>query len=204
MATASKKRSAESTESSRTVITPAGIARYAAVLSPRAYEDGPPKFSLVLVFDEDADLDELKDKCWEVAEDKFSDAKALFKKGKLRMPWRDNDEYEGQEPFDSCPGGVFIKATTSEANPPGVVDARAKPIIEASKFYDGCMARMEVYPFAYDTSGNKGVSLLINNVQKTAEGEKLAMARRSAEEVFGPVKGGKKRRDEEDDDDVMG
>lgn len=183
------------------VITPEGRVAFPHVWEPHAFQAGQePNYSLILVFPEGVDLTELKKACGKAAVAKFGDkAKAMMKSGQLRMPWRDGSEYaEYGDPFVA--GATFVTAKTKQA--PGVVDERAKPIMKQMDFYAGCMGRASVYAHAYDTMGNKGVTLLLNNVQKTGDGERMS-GRQRAEDEFTPVKGakGKAAADTAEDDD---
>ena len=189
-------------------ITPEGIVCFPHVWEPHSFEAGKePNYSLILVFDEDVDLMDLKKICGRAAMRKFSGqfgeegVKKMVKSGKIMMPWRDGAEYSSYgEPFEE--GKTFITVKSKQA--PGIVDERAKPILKQMDFYPGCIARASVYAHAFDTMGNKGVTLLLNNVQKTGDGERLS-GRQRAEDEFEPVakKGGGKDKggfDDMDDD----
>ncbi len=140
------------------------------------------------------------------------------KKGGISVPWRDATEYEEYgEPFteegalminfksNTAPGIVDRRAKpiTEEGalminfksnTAPGIVDRRAKPIMDRKEIYAGCKMRVSFGIWPFDTDGNKGVTLLLNNVQKTGDGPKLA-GRVDAEDDFDAIEG--------DDDDDM-
>lgn len=178
------------------VFTPIGTVSFPHVWEPHSFQAGQePNYSIILVFAEGTDLKALKKACSVAAKNRWADKAAdMFKKGQLRMPWRPGSDYaEYGEPF--VEGTTFVTAKTKQA--PGIVDHRAKPIINQMDFYAGCMARASVYCHAYDTMGNKGVTLLLNNIQKTGEGTRLS-GRKSAEDEFDPIEGSSK--DDEDDD----
>lgn len=180
------------------VITPIGTVCFPHVFEPHSFQQGQePNYSLILVFPDGKGLTELKKACLAAARKKWGDkADGMIKSGALRMPWRKGTEYGTYgEPF--VDGSVFVTAKSKQA--PGVVDARAKPIMKQMDFYAGCQGRASVYCHAYDTMGNKGVTLLLNNVQKTGEGEKLS-GRQSAEDEFSPVEGAG---DDDDDEDIF-
>jgi hypothetical protein len=182
------------------VITPIGTVCFPHVWEPHAFQAGQePNFSLIIVFDEDADLTELKKACGRAAVAKWGDkAKGMVKNGQLRMPWRPGTDYADYgEPF--VEGATFITAKSKQA--PGIVDARAKPIMNQMDFYAGCKARVSVYCHAYDTMGNKGVTLLLNNVQKAEDGKRLS-GRQSAENEFGAIAGAKGGKADDLDDDI--
>jgi len=184
--------------------SPVGIACFEHVWEPDAMEEGKEKrYSVLLVFNEEVSgdlkkaLSELKQKCMAAATEKFGEDtwRALHKKGKFRFPWRkasDYDEYGA--PFDE--DGAMMCSFQSKS-PPGVVDRRAKPITDRSEFYSGALARVTYAVWPYDSNGNKGVTLLLNNVQKIKDGERLS-GKPSAEEDFDAVEGGSDDADEED------
>jgi hypothetical protein len=179
------------------VITPSGIVCFPHVWEPFSFQAGQePNYSLIIVFQDAKGLLDLKKACVAAARKKFGQkADAMIKAGQLRMPWRKGTEYaEYGEPFTE--GSVFITAKSKQA--PGIVDARAKPIMKQMDFYAGCEGRVSVYCHGYDTMGNKGVTLLLNNVQKTGEGTRLS-GRQNAEDEFGAVEGAGS---DEDDDDI--
>lgn len=191
------------------VISPEGTAAFPHLFTPHSFEAGKdPNFSLILVFPEGTDLTEIKQTCARAAVKKFGDrdkVKAMLSKGQLRMPWRDGSEYSDYgDPF--LPGSTFITIKSNQA--PGVVNEYAKPIMNEMDFYAGCKARASFLCWGYDSMGNKGVTLLLNNVQKMSDGTRLS-GRSRAEDEFEPVKkapgGGSKGNTDAafaDDDDI--
>lgn len=189
--------------------SPIGIATFTHLFEPfafpatktRAAKD--PAYSVLLVFDKatakSAEMKALKLACIEAAEEKFGAEKTRerIKTGKIAMPWRmasDYDEYGA--PFDQ-EGAVMINFKSNTA--PGIVDRRARPIMDKKEIYSGCKMRVSFGVWPYDTDGSKGVTLLLNNCQKTGDGPKLA-GRLDAEEEFESIDGDD---DEEDDDDEI-
>ena len=106
----------------------------------------------------------------------------------LTLNYRDTDDNDqnpirdGNEKDDEhFQGKVFITARSNDK--PQVVDMDAEPVMDQDDFYSGCLARADVYIFAYDKAGNKGVSMILNSVQKLGDGERLS-GRRSAASAF--------------------
>lgn len=183
------------------VISPIGRVAFPHLFDPHAFEAGKtPNYSCILVFPEGTDLSELKKACGRAALKKFgggdkAKVKAMIDKGQLRMPWRDGKDYEEYgDPF--VEGSTFITVKSNQA--PGVVNEKAKPVMNSMDVYAGCMGRASFLCYAYDSMGNKGVTLLLNNFQKTGDGERLS-GRMRAEDEFEAVKGGGKG-DSTDDD----
>ena len=167
------------------VITAECTLSYPNLFTPRETPSGEEKFGCALIFDAAADLSELKAAARAAAEARWGDkAKAMLRDKSIRWPFRDGAEKSGR---GYGPGTVFLNVSTTRA--PGIVgryagpDGRPKPISDADELYPGCKVRASLVPFAYDTSGNRGVSFLLNNIQKLGEGERLD-GRLDAEDEF--------------------
>lgn len=191
--------------------TPIGIATFVHLFEPFAFKaqagepQKDPQFSVLLVFDKETvpQLKELKLACIAAAEEKFgAEARDQIKKGKISMPWRPASDYEEYgEPFTN-PGAVMLNFKSNATNPPGVVDRRAKDIMDRKQIYAGCKMRVSYGVWPYNTKGNKGVTLLLNNAQKAGDGTKLA-GRPDAEEEFGAIDGGDGDDMDEGDGDII-
>ena len=189
MATPKKKR--------RSHITPPGIASYAFVFQPQdpmEGSDGAPKYSITLLVDKKHKkaLAGIKAAVMEAGEKKFgSPFTSLVKRGKINLPFRDGDE-EKEDTEDEAlySGKVFFTAKSSTK--PAIVDSDLEPILDDTEFYSGCICRISVVPFAYDKRGNKGISFLLNNIQKLKDGTRLS-GKPAAEEEFDAI-------DDDDDD----
>ena len=70
---------------------------------------------------------------------------------------------------------------------PGIVDKNRNEILTKAEVWAGQLARAFVRPFAYDTSGNKGVSLMLENVQIVKADMPRIDGRKSAAESFTDV-----------------
>lgn len=165
------------------IVTPTGIASYANVFRAQAAmtPGKDPQYSLTLLWDKkNPKLAKLREAIEEVAKAKFgAKAKQMLEKGQLKNPLRDGD---GDRPNDDLYAGkLFLTARSSDK--PGVVDSTAEPLMSQDEFYSGCMARMDIWVYAFDKAGNKGVACILNNVQKVDDGERLG-GRRSAADAF--------------------
>lgn len=158
------------------ILTPNFRVSFPSVFEPSEF-NGKETYSITMLFDKSADLSELKAAVKRAAEEKWG------KKipANLRNPIRDGAEKSHLDGYDGC---VFIRA--SSKTKPGVVDQNCQEIINSSEFYAGCIARATVVAFAYDQAGNKGVSFLLSNIQKVADGESFS-SRGRAEDDFSPV-----------------
>lgn len=186
--------------------SPIGVGCFVHVFKPQLPGEGSkskePKYKIILVWDAETfagpEMKELKRQCVLAAEAKFGkDARDKIKKGKIKMPWRPASDY-GDEgygfPFDQ-EGWYFANFASTQQ--PGVVNRKAKPIVNENEIYSGAKFRCTYAVWPYDREGNKGVTLLLNNVQKIADGDRLS-GRPDAEDDFEAVEG----EGGEDDNDI--
>lgn len=110
---------------------------------------------------------------------------SLPEKGRWRSPLRDGDvEKAGDEAYKDS---WFINASSKTR--PGIVKRdptgvqKFVPIADEQELYSGCYGYASVNFFAYNNSGNKGISAGLNNVLKTRNGDFLG-GRASAESDF--------------------
>jgi hypothetical protein len=143
------------------ITTPFGMLSFPNIFKARPPADGAePRFSINIVFDEEAQktaaFAELKKAVDECVKEKWGDKPPK----NLRNPLRDAGEkdYGG---YDD--GKIFINAWTK--TPPGIVGPDCEDILDANDVWAGQLARATVNPFAYDTSGNKGVAFGLENIQ---------------------------------------
>lgn len=153
------------------VMTPIGFLYFPALFKARANKQvptQPPRFSGMLLFDnlgvQSTAYQTLRQAVFQAVVDKFGQAKANdanFLKT-LRFPFRPAAEkdYDGFKD-----GEIFLSAWSNEENKPGVVDLHGNLIHDEKAVFGGQLARFTVRPFGYDTSGNKGVGLILEHVQ---------------------------------------
>lgn len=163
---------------------------FPAMITPKAFEQQEPKYSLVMLFDKKTDLGKpangqavsMKQAAFNAATEKWG-AKEKWPKN-LRLPFRDGNERSDTPGYENT---IFV--TASSKVQPGLVDQGRRPILNERDFYAGCYARAELIAFAYDKAGNKGVSFSLQNVQKLKDGEPFS-GRKNAEDVFDAVEDG--------------
>lgn len=148
-----------------------------AVLSyPHLFEATTPpgsdtaKFSCVLVFPEGTDLTAMEKAAFSVAKTSFgANVKDLIKRGKVRWPFRADEDDVKDKGYPS--GSVFMNVNSRKK--PGVVDASVSYVDDPDEAYAGRFVRASLTCYAYDVSGNKGVTFGLNNVQLLEHGERL-------------------------------
>lgn len=154
------------------LITPEATLSYPHLFTPVAVNEGDdPKYSASFIFSPEAqgteEYQHLKAAAIAVAMEKWGDKTVdMIKKGKLRMPFRDDVEDKGYPE-----GSTFIGARSKHA--PGLVAWNLEPISDENELYPGAIVRAQLSAFAYDVSGNRGVSFGLDNIQKLRDGERL-------------------------------
>jgi hypothetical protein len=97
----------------------------------------------------------------------------------IHTPLRDGDI---ERPDDKAyANSYFINANS--ATQPGIVDADCNPILTHSEVYSGVYGRASINFYAYNSNGNRGIAVGLNNLQKIKDGEPLG-GKASAESDF--------------------
>lgn len=158
---------------------------YCNVFTPRAGQNGgEEKYSVcVIIPASDKATVDLINEAIEAAKLK---GKAEKWGGKVpancKIPLRDGDlDREDDEAFAGC---LFLNATTKIK--PGVKTmdgGKLGDAFDGEDFYSGCYGAATLNFFPYDSNGNRGVGVGLNNVVKTRDGERLSGGR-SADEDF--------------------
>lgn len=190
-------------EKPKRLITPLATANYPNLFVPRPPKNAKPgqkaRCSTDLLFphlDKMPPADQARYKaihaaCIKAAVDKWGEEKVTkwLKDDKLKLPFKKDI---ASRDLDEERFGSYIQPWTQ--NPPGVVSNKAYPkghekagkpipIVDPKDIYSGCLVRASVRPWVYDTDGNRGVSLGLQNVQKVADGERMD-GRVAAEDEF--------------------
>ncbi len=162
-------------ERSSRFITPKARASYPHLFTPKAFEDGEPKYQLTCMIEKgaagDAFIASLKEKQEEAL-------KALYGK---KMP-ANLDRYgvnDGDDNEDPEMHGHWLVKATNKAKP-AVVDTDKSEIIDKAVIYGGCYVRANVCAKAYGTPSKGGVSLELVAVQFVGDGEPFSAAARAA------------------------
>lgn len=182
-------------------VSPIGVISFPHLFNPKPPAPGAdPRYSMTLIFDEAAQkTDEYKDlraAVLEAARAKWGDkADGMIRNGSIRMPIRDADEknYAGYE--EGC---KFVNFWSKQA--PGIVDGKLNDVLDREYVYPGALGRVTYKPFAYDTSGNRGVSLGLQNVQVTDVSTPRLDGRTAAKDDFGATASGEPEMAGADDD----
>jgi hypothetical protein len=175
------------------IVIPRAETAYLHVFKPQPpmKEGGEPQYSATFLWDEDTKkLAKLEAAIVEVATAKFgAKAESMLKKGQLRSPIRPGSDKEDAKDAEAFEGKIFLTARSTDK--PQVVDGDLEAVMDQLDVYSGCIGRADIWLFAYDKAGNRGVGAILNSFQKLDDGVRKS-GRRPAEDAFGS---------EDDDDD---
>lgn len=171
----SRARTIETTETKGNVMSqnpntsPIGTLSFPHLFTPRSPSPGADeRYSVTLIFDAEAqgsaEYKAMKKAVMDAATEKWgAKAKDMISNGQIRMPFRDAEEKSQYAGYET--GKVFINAWGKRK--PDVIDGRLATIEVPSDVFPGCRGRITYNAFAYENSGNRGVSFGLNNVQIT-------------------------------------
>lgn len=155
---------------------------YAHVWEAVAIEEGQTKkFSVSLIIPKSdtatiAKINSAMEAAKEIAKGKLGGKLPV----KFKLPLRDGDtERDSDDAYANC---FFLNANS--ATRPGIVDKNVNPILNQDEFYSGCYGRASINFYFFDTKGNKGIAVGLNNVQKLEDGPALS-GRSKPEDDFG-------------------
>lgn len=99
-----------------------------------------------------------------------------------RIPLNDGDINKPDNPiFKNC---FYINAKCKHQ--PEIVDYNVNPIINQKELYSGCYSNISLTFYSYNCGGNKGVGVLLGNIQKIKDGPYLN-GQVSAADEFKPL-----------------
>ncbi len=163
------------------LITPVGVLSFPNLWTPRGVQGGEPRYSLALIFTPDQLSDPryvaMKEEVAKCARDTFG-AQVNFQG--LRLPFRSVSEKAQYANFDQ--NSMFISAWSKQK--PKVITAQKMAVDIPDDVWAGQTARIIVRPFAYNTSGNRGVSFGLGHVQMADMTKDRLDGRKSAEDSF--------------------
>lgn len=157
---------------------------YVHVFEPWAGQEGQqPKYSVCILIpkDDKKTLDKIAAAMDEAVQEGIASKWGGKKPKNLHIPLRDGDEERADE-APEYEGMMFLNANSNSA--PGVVDKDLNVILDTEEFYSGCWGRASVNFFPYDSNGNRGIGVGLNNLQKLKDGERLGGSWATAEDDF--------------------
>lgn len=157
---------------------------YVNIFRSRAFRDGQDaKYSICLLIPkkDKATLDKIQNAVDAAIEQGISSKWGGKTPKNLHLPLRDGDDERADEAPEYV-GMMFLNANSTQK--PGIIDRDRNEILDADEVYSGCWGRASINFFPYDSKGNRGVGVGLNNIQKIKDGDRLGAARASAESDF--------------------
>lgn len=186
--------SAKTTQATK-VITGKVRFSYVNIFKSRAFQPGQDeKFSICLLIPkkDKKTVAEVKAAMEAAVQLGISEKWGGKKPANLKLPLRDGDAERAEE-AEEYEGMFFINANSPLK--PGIIDMYKNEILDPTEVYSGCWGRASINFFPFNSNGNKGVAVGLNNIQKLGDDEALGGTRASAENDFG---------DDEYEDDMLG
>jgi len=158
---------------------------YANVWEPKAINGGVPKYSVSLIIPKDDTVTIEKIKiaiqiAYKEGEGKLrGNAKQVPALTAIKTPLRDGDIEKPED--EAYKNSYFLTANALSA--PGIVDKDRNPILDRSEVYSGVYGRASISFYAFNSNGNRGIAVGLNNLQKCRDGEPLG-GKASAESDF--------------------
>lgn len=188
------------------IIIPARLS-YEHVWEPKAIGDSEPKYSASLIIPKsDTKTIEEIEQAIQKAIDEGVAKKFEGKRPKdavLKLPLRDGDLERDEDA--AYADSMFLNASSKDA--PGIVDRRAKPIMDRSEVYSGCYVNVSISLYPFNFQGKKGIAAGLGNIQKVKDGEPLGGHTIMAEDEFSVLDDGDDDRGgfgTDDADDLLG
>lgn len=165
------------------IITPKGRLSYPYLDKPRApmnNTEGKKKYSCSILIPPGCDLTLLKQAAEKAATDKWG-ANGIPKN--LKSPFLDPTTQKHLEEFE---GWTLLRCSTERKV--GVVNSKGESVDpdDTNEIYGGRWGLLSVRSYAYDVSGNRGVSFGLQAVQ-LADHDKAFGGHSRAEEEFAPI-----------------
>ena len=158
---------------------------YVNIFRSRAFREGQDaKFSICLLIpkEDKAGLAKIQKAIDEAVQEGISSKWGGKQPKNLHLPLRDGD-LERADEAPEYEGMMFLNANSNSK--PGIVDKDLNEILDPDEVYSGCWGRASINFFPYDSNGNRGVGVGLNNIQKLKDDERLGAARAAAEDDFG-------------------
>lgn len=179
------------------ITTPPVRVSYPTLFTARAFQAGQdPTFSIVLMFsktdkDHVAAVKALHDEAKKVFAETWPDpAKAprIPIVGHDKSPIKDGDKACDAQGVPICEknpeyaGHYIVRAGSKQK--PVVVDRNRQELLDKTAVYGGCFCKINLNPFTYNRTENKGVTFGLNGVQLWADGEPFGNGRPKVDQMF--------------------
>lgn len=149
---------------------------YVNIFKSRAFQAGQDaKYSVCLLIpkEDKATIKKIKAAIDAAVQDGISSKWGGKKPANLKQPLRDGDAERADE-APEYEGMYFLNCNSTQK--PGIVDKDLNEILDPDEVYSGCWGRASINFFPFNTNGNKGVGVGLNNIQKLKDDDRLGAA----------------------------
>ena len=146
---------------------------YPVLFEPKMNDlKGKTEWGVTMLFSKKTDISKLKQAMVLAAKNEFGSDVDLKTLDMRRIQDGDKPTTTGKERGAECEGTYVVKAAT-RLKQPGLVDDQVVKILDPTEIYSGVYAHVNVTVKAYGQP-NRGVTIYLNHVQKTKDGEPFA------------------------------
>lgn len=148
---------------------------YVNIFKSRAFQAGQDaKYSVCLLIpkEDKATIKKIKAAIDAAVQDGISSKWGGKKPANLKLPLRDGDAERADE-APEYEGMYFLNCNSTQK--PGIVDKDLNEILDPDEVYSGCWGRASINFFPFNTNGNKGIGVGLNNIQKLKDDDRLAL-----------------------------
>ena len=162
------------------MVTGACLLSYVHCFEPESYNGSEPAYGVQLIINKsDTKTVGMVKECIKNAYEKGKNKLGNAALNRIKVPLRDGDVDRADDPIYA--GRYFINCKTKTQ--PEIVDKNRQAILDPREFYSGCIGRASINFYAFNSNGNKGIGVGLNNIQKLADGTPLG-GRTRAEDDF--------------------
>lgn len=139
---------------------------YVNIFKSRAFQAGQDaKYSVCLLIpkEDKATIKKIKAAIDAAVQDGISSKWGGKKPANLKQPLRDGDAERADE-APEYEGMYFLNCNSTQK--PGIVDKDLNEILDPDEVYSGCWGRASINFFPFNTNGNKGVGVGLNNMSE--------------------------------------
>ena len=159
------------------VITPEAILSYPQLFAPRAANPGAEaKYSAALIFPAGTDLSEMQAAYAAVAVAKWGDKAKQVVAAMQHPTFKSDPDTVAAKGYPE--GSTFINPRTTRKPSivsiyPDKVTGKPMPVEDEALVYPGVIVKASLEPYAYDNSGNRGITFGLGNIQIIRDGDRL-------------------------------
>ncbi|OON99422.1 MAG: hypothetical protein ATN35_12760 [Epulopiscium sp. Nele67-Bin004] len=161
------------------IVTPPCTLNYVFIDKPQEFDQGKPKYSVMILIDPEENLEFLK-----MLKIAFIDVAAKHFPSKKDVDIKFPLNFGGNtHPNDEYISTVF-HLTARRNDRPKIVDANDNVLESPGGIYSGCVARVSFEILPYKVNGTYGLRCKLGAIQKISNGEKIGSSENATDDQF--------------------